>query len=254
MQPSPSPAVLFVPSAPLLMIDLDNTLIDRDAAFRGACAAFLAAHGLPAADLDALMEADASGYTPRAPLTRWLAERYGSRAPAEAVRALLDGGGADRAVLAPETREALVRAAAAGWRCVIVTNGETEQQEAKIRRTGLDALVHGWVISEAAGHKKPAPQIFHAAVAVAAAGGGADAAPETSGLADARPAEAWMVGDSAAADICGAHGLGIRSVWISPTAAAWPEPAFRPTHTAPDVASAITHVLGAGPDDGANAG
>lgn len=251
MQTSSSPAAPFVPSAPLLMIDLDNTLIDRDAAFRGACAAFLAARGLPAADLDALMEADASGYTPRAPLTRWLAERYGSRAPEEAVRALLDGGGADRAVLAPQTREALVRAAAAGWRCVIVTNGETEQQEAKIRRTGLDALVHGWVVSEAAGHKKPAPQIFHAAVAAAV--GGAGAVPEASGPAGARPADAWMIGDSAAADIGGAHGLGIRSVWISPSAATWPEPAFRPTHTAPDVASAITHVLGAGPDDGAAA-
>lgn len=232
------------------MIDLDNTLIDRDAAFREACAAFLAAHGLPAADLDALMEADASGYTPREPFTRWLAERYGSRAPAEAVRTLLDGGGADRTVLAPATREALLRAAAAGWRCVIVTNGETEQQEAKIRHTGLDALVHGWVISEAAGHKKPAPQIFHAAAAVAGAGSGAGAGAGGGGDAGARPVDAWMVGDSAAADIGGAHGLGIRSVWISPTAAAWPEPAFRPTHTAPDVASAITYVLAAGPVGG----
>ncbi|WP_330297693.1 HAD family hydrolase [Streptomyces sp. NBC_00503] len=232
---------------PLLMIDLDNTLIDRDAAFREACAAFLSAHGLPAADLDALMEADASGYTPREPLSRWLAERYGSRAPADGVRALLDGGGADRTVLAPATREALLRATAAGWRCVIVTNGETEQQEAKIRHTGLDALVHGWVISEAAGHKKPAPQIFHAAAAVAGADSGAGAG------AGAGPAEAWMVGDSAAADIGGAHGLGIRSVWVSPTAAAWPEPGFRPTHTAPDAASAITYVLAAGPVGGGTA-
>ncbi len=33
---------------PLLMIDLDNTLVDRDAAFRTAAAAFLAEQTLPA--------------------------------------------------------------------------------------------------------------------------------------------------------------------------------------------------------------
>ncbi|MFJ1569953.1 hypothetical protein ACIOG8_38105 [Streptomyces erythrochromogenes] len=40
-----------------------------------------------------------------------------------------------------------------------MTNGRTEQQGAEIRNCGLDALVHGWVISESAGHKKPAPEI-----------------------------------------------------------------------------------------------
>ncbi|WP_247223096.1 hypothetical protein [Streptomyces scabiei] len=49
---------------PLLLLDLDNTLIDRDAAFRAAVAAFLSAHGLPATDLSWVTAVDAGGYTP----------------------------------------------------------------------------------------------------------------------------------------------------------------------------------------------
>lgn len=36
---------------PLLMLDLDNTLVDRDAAFREAAAALLAEHALPESDI-----------------------------------------------------------------------------------------------------------------------------------------------------------------------------------------------------------
>ncbi|MFI8392420.1 HAD family hydrolase [Streptomyces sp. NPDC085540] len=216
--------------ATLLMLDLDNTLIDRDAAFRASCAAALAQHRLPAAEAEWLMEADASGYTPRETLALAITERYGTRMSEGAIATLLTVGGADRVRLPPATREALERAAAAGWRSVIVTNGRTEQQEAKIRNAGLDAVVHGWVISEAAGHKKPAPELFRAAAALV----GADL--ESS----------WMIGDSPAADIAGAHALSIRSVWVS-LGRPWREPDFRPTHTAPDAATAITHVLEAGP-------
>ncbi|WP_229852315.1 HAD family hydrolase [Streptomyces albospinus] len=65
----------------------------------------------------------------------------------------------------PRRCDALGKAQADGWTCVIVTNGRTVQQEAKIRDTGLDQLVQGWVISEDVGHKKPEPEIFQAAAA-----------------------------------------------------------------------------------------
>ncbi|MFF4449509.1 HAD family hydrolase [Streptomyces sp. NPDC001502] len=216
--------------ATLLMLDLDNTLIDRDAAFRSSCSAALAQHRLPAAEVEWLMAADASGYTPRETLARAMSERYGPRIPEKAVATLLADGGADRVTLPPATREALTRAAAVGWHSVIVTNGRTKQQETKIRNSGLDALVHGWVISESVGHKKPAPEIFRAAAALAGAG----------------LESAWMIGDSPAADIAGAHALSVRSVWVSPDRP-WRASGFGPTHTAPDVAAAITHVLEAGP-------
>ncbi|MFE7767255.1 HAD family hydrolase [Streptomyces sp. NPDC057438] len=212
---------------PLLLLDLDNTLIDRDAAFRAAVAAFLGAHGLPASDLPWVTAVDAGGHTPRHEVATALTDRYADAVPPAAVGALLDTGAADRVVLAPTTREALDGARNSGWTCVIVTNGRIAQQEAKIRRTGLDRLVRGWVVSEAVGHKKPEAEIFHAAAA-------------TAGLP---LSGAWVVGDTAHADIAGADALGLRSVWVA-HGRAWNEAAYRPTHIAAEVTSAIHHVTG----------
>lgn len=151
------------------MIDLDNTLVDRDAAFREAASVFLDENSLPVDDLAWLMSVDASGYTPRQDVARALSERYAAAVSGAAVRDFLDRGAADRVVLAAATRDALARAVGAGWTCVIVTNGRVAQQEAKIRHTGLDGIVHGWVVSEAVGCKKPAPEIFRAAAAAVGA-------------------------------------------------------------------------------------
>ncbi|TPQ23532.1 HAD family hydrolase [Streptomyces sporangiiformans] len=211
---------------PLLLLDLDNTLVDRDAAFRAAVVAFLAEYGLPDADVGWVMTVDAGGYTARHEVAAALTDRYGDVAPTAAIRALLDHGAADRVVLARSSREALGTAQAVGWTCVIVTNGRTAQQEAKIRHTGLDQLVQGWVISEAIGHKKPEPEIFRAAA-------------ETVG---ASLCGAWVIGDAPHADIAGANALGLRSVWVS-DGRRWTEDSCRPTHIADDVASAISHAI-----------
>lgn len=213
---------------PLLMLDLDNTLVDRDSAFREAASAFLTEHALPTADLPWLVGLDGGGYTPRHDVARAMEERYGGTVAASAVRALLDRGVAERAVLAEPTRAAVRRAVDSGLTCFIVTNGRVTQQELKIRRTGLDRLVHGWVVSEAVGHGKPAPEIFHAASE--AAGASLDGA--------------WVVGDAAHADIRGALAIGARSVWVS-RGQTWTEPAYRPTHVAPDATTAIGHVIDA---------
>lgn len=218
----------LLPIMPLLMLDLDNTLVDRDAAFRDAVAAFLTEHRLPATDLTWVMALDASGYTARHDVAAAMTERYGDTVPATAIRALLDHGAADRVVLTNASREAVAKAQVDGWPCVIVTNGRTAQQEAKIRHAGLDQLVQGWVISEKVGCKKPEPEIFHAA---------ADAVgvPLTG---------AWLIGDSPHADIAGANALGLRSVWVS-NGQSWTESSFRPTHVAEDVATAINYVISA---------
>ena len=222
---------------PLLMIDLDNTLVDRDSAFREASSAFLDENALPVDDLAWLLSVDASGYTPREDVARAMAERYGGAVSGAAVRDFLDRGAADRVVLAEATRVALGAAVDAGWTCVIVTNGRVVQQEAKIRGTGLDGIVHGWVVSEAVGCKKPAPEIFRAAAA--AVGTSLHGA--------------WVIGDSAHADIGGARGLGrVRSVWVS-GGRPWTDETFRPTHITDDAASALTHVVehgGGARDDG----
>jgi putative hydrolase of the HAD superfamily len=210
---------------PLLLVDLDNTLIDRDAAFRLAVAGFLREHGLPATDVDWVMAADAGGYASRALVAAAMIGRFGVAEPD--VRALLDHGAAGQVTLAAATADALRRIRAAGWTCVIVTNGRTAQQEAKIRNTGLDRLVDGWVVSEAVGCRKPDPAIFRAA------------APDLDG--------AWMIGDSPHADIAGACALGLTSVWVS-GGRPWTETVYRPTHTAADVVTALG--LLSQPDEG----
>ncbi len=211
---------------PLLMLDLDNTLVDRDAAFRAAVQAFLTEHGLPGTDLTWVMTVDAGGYTPRHDVAAAMADRYGALVPTCAIGALLDNGAADRVMLANSSREALSRAQAEGWTCVVVTNGRIAQQEAKIRNAGLDRLVQGWVISEGVGHKKPRPEIFHAAA-------------EAVGVSLSR---AWVIGDSPHADIAGAHALGLRSVWGS-AGQPWTQASYQPTHMADDVASAISYAV-----------
>lgn len=211
---------------PLLLLDLDNTLVDRNAAFQGAVADFLVEHGLPASDLAWVMATDASGYTARHDVAAAMTGRYRGLVPRTAIHALLDNGAADRVVLAETSRSALYRAQAGGWTCVIVTNGQTAQQEAKIRRSGLDQVVQGWVISEEVGFKEPAPEIFHAAANVASV----------------RLAGAWIIGDSPHADIAGAHTLGLRSVWVT-DGRPWTENDYQPTHVADDVASAINYVI-----------
>ncbi|WP_436523217.1 HAD family hydrolase [Actinoplanes sp. HUAS TT8] len=208
----------------LLLLDLDNTLVDRDGAFRAAGSAFLADHGLPAGDLDWLMAVDGSGYTPRDEVAAAIAGRYSGVVPAAEIRGFLDNGGADRVTLVPAVRLALAETRAV---TVIVTNGRVTQQTAKIRNSGLDELVDGWVISEAVGFKKPAAEIFHAAASVV-------------GRA---LSEAWVIGDSARADIGGAHALGLPSSWIS-LGRAWTESSYRPTHVESNVATAIRRAAG----------
>jgi HAD superfamily hydrolase (TIGR01549 family) len=96
-----------------------------------------------------------------------------------------------------ETVHALRRLRAAGWTLGIITNGP-QSQEDKIHRNGLPALVDGWAVSDLVGARKPAAAIF--ASAAARCGGTLDGA--------------WMVGDSAAADMAGGRAAGIRTIWL----------------------------------------
>lgn len=217
----------------LLAVDLDNTLIDRDAAFRSASTVFLAEHGMPPDDVEIVMDLDRSGHAPRQVVVAALAEHWDGAVLADAIAGFLRRGPAAYVAVEGPVRRALLAVRAAGVPCVIVTNGHTDQQEEKIRTAGLDGLVDGWVISEAVGSRKPDPGIFHAAAAAA-------------GLPALDRAGTWMIGDTGNADVQGAVDLGLRSVWVS-GGRPWAETSFWPTHIAVDVVEAIAHVLGERP-------
>jgi putative hydrolase of the HAD superfamily len=224
---------------PLLLVDLDNTLIDRAAAVDRWARKFAAVHGRVAdADADTnddadaddaawLVAADRDGLEPRERFAAMIAERFGLDGPDEgAILAELRGGLIRELVPDEAVTRALRDARAAGWVPFVVTNGTVAQQERKLRHTGLDREVAGWVVSEGVGLRKPDPAIFQ--VAAARAGQSLDGS--------------WMIGDSARADIEGARGAGLPSVWLH-RGRSWLLASFEPDHRADSFAAAVDIVL-----------
>jgi putative hydrolase of the HAD superfamily len=211
---------------PLLLLSLDDTLLDRAGAFRGWASDFLGHIGAPDYDLDWLLSVDADGMGSVWDVAEGLRDRYGLRMSAIDLVEEVRGAIMERMRLDPLTACALAIAEDAGWVPVVVTNGESRQQEEKLRKTGLDRYLADWVISEEAGVRKPNPRIF----AIAAE------------RARMRLGGAWLIGDSPEADIGGAAGVGVRSVWLH-RGRRWAEPRYAPTRTADGVIAAIAEVL-----------
>ncbi|MGV9265334.1 HAD family hydrolase [Kitasatospora sp. NPDC003701] len=214
-------------SGPLLLIDLDHTLVERDGGADAWTPGFCTAHGLP---LDAapvvftLFRADRSP----AGFAR-IAARYGLPQSGGSLWEEHVAREAARTHLIPGVPAALAALREAGWTIGVVTNGCTDIQRAKLARTGLLPAVDTVCVSQEAGVRKPAPEIFR----LAAARLGRTLTPD-----------AWMVGNNPATDVQGAHAAGIRSIWITPA----PPPRLpashpTPTHTAPDTPTATTLLL-----------
>ncbi|MFJ1707937.1 HAD family hydrolase [Kitasatospora sp. NPDC088346] len=216
---------------PLLLFDLDNTLLPRDAAYRAWAQDFLAEHRLPATDLHWLSTLDGSGYVPRSTVLGAAKRRYGLDHSLDFLLAHYRRG-INSHIACPDSHVKALRAArSAGWTLGIVSNGGTRPQLEKIRRTGLGALVDGWVISEEADCVKPDPLIFE----IAAQRCGVPPGPGWT-------SQTWMVGDHAPADIAGAEATGLRSVWLHHDRP-WSEPGYRPTLSARGLPEAVGMVL-----------
>jgi putative hydrolase of the HAD superfamily len=97
----------------------------------------------------------------------------------------------------PDAAPALTALRAAGIRTVVVSNWDASLHE-RLTETGLAVLVDGALASAEVGAAKPARAIFAAALE----------------LAGAKPAEAWHVGDTLAADVVGARDAGLTPVLI----------------------------------------
>ncbi|MFB7948589.1 HAD family hydrolase [Kitasatospora phosalacinea] len=219
---------------PLLLLDLDNTLLPRDAAFRAWAEGFLSENGLPAGDLDWLVMLDGGGYVPRSTVLGAAKRRYGFDRSVDSMLAHYRVG-INSHIQCPDSHAAALREAReAGWTLGIVSNGGTMPQLEKIRRTGLAALVDGWVISEEAHCLKPDPLIFE----IAARRCGFRPAGDWK-------AQTWMVGDYGPADIAGAAATGLRSAWLH-HGRPWAERAYRPTVSSPSLPEAVRVILAAG--------
>jgi putative hydrolase of the HAD superfamily len=211
---------------PLVFLALDDTLLDRSGAFTLWAKGFLDEIGAPADDLDWLISVDADGLTSRWDLADAIRDRYELRIPSIDLLEELHEGPLTHERLDPLVACALQIAGDAGWVPVVVTNGATEQQESRIRRTGLDKYVADFVISERAGVSKPNPRIFAmAAQRVRMRLGGA-----------------WVVGDSPEADIGGAAAMGLPSVWLH-RGRTWLDQRYAPTATVGNVIQGLSAVM-----------
>lgn len=221
----------------LALFDLDDTLCDyaaaRDLRLRTAfrTGAQAVGHDPAALDVDALVAASIATHPHGADHFAALLGAAGVDPHAGAVaREWYVANRFHGLALFPDALETLaaVRAAHPGRRLGLVTNGPSSVQRAKIDLLGVAAWVDFILVSEEVGVWKPEPAIFHAAL--------------RAGAATAQ--DAVMIGDSAENDILGAHGVGIRSVWISRGDAPWIGPGRAPDHVAPDLA-AVRALLGA---------
>jgi putative hydrolase of the HAD superfamily len=211
---------------PLVFLALDDTLLDRSGAFRLWGKGFLEEIGAPQEDLDWLLSVDADGLTSRWDLADSIRDRYQLRIPSIDILEELRQGPQAFEKLDPLVACALQIAGDAGWVPVVVTNGPAEQQESRIRRTGLDRYIADWVISGQAGVSKPNPRIFAlAAQRVRMRLGGA-----------------WVLGDSPEADIGGAAAMGLPSVWLH-RGREWVDNRFAPTRVVGNVIQGLSAIM-----------
>lgn len=80
----------------------------------------------------------------------------------------------------------------------LITNGFANVQQRKVAASGLSDYFDVILTAEAAGVKKPAPDIFHQALS----------------MANAQVENSVMIGDSYLADIQGAQGVGMQTIWF----------------------------------------
>lgn len=177
---------------------LDNTLNDREGAVEAWIAEFLAAHGRPASEAVWLRELDADGYRPRAEAFTQIRERYDLPETVDQLVASYRTRVIELSRLVPGALECLAGFRQAGWTIVILTNGSSGQQHAKLDRLDIRDHVDAVIVSDDLGIKKPDEQIFVAAadvVGMVAQG-------------------AWMVGDAMLHDIVGGTRCGMHTAWI----------------------------------------
>lgn len=183
---------------PLLLTDLDDTLISRKAAFLSWAESFASRYGLRDGAVSWLVDHDFDGRESRERFFERVAERWKlPTTPGQLADAYRGEFSGHFQPLAGETVDAMMGLRAAGWKVAVVTNGDRHQLR-KMEATGVIALVDAWCISEEAGVPKPDLAIFELAArrcGITLDGG-------------------WMIGDQPEADIRGGRGAGLRTVWL----------------------------------------
>jgi putative hydrolase of the HAD superfamily len=210
---------------PLVLFDLDNTLIDRQRAMARWAAEFTAARGLDgAAEQHIIATLRDRAY--RESFVR-LRQDLALSEPADQMWTSYVEGLAAKVSCRPEVLTGLDELRAAGWTVGILTNGSQEIQHAKVTAAGLNGRVDAVCVSEDIGARKPDLAAFRAAAERC--------------RHDLRQG-GWMVGDNPDTDIAGATAAGLSTTWIA-HGRPWPYEHAGPDRTADDVLTAIDILL-----------
>ncbi|MQS17869.1 HAD-IA family hydrolase [Streptomyces kaniharaensis] len=218
---------LTAPRGDLVMVDFDDTLIDRLSAVAAWVAGYCTEHGLDPVVEQRMLEA--MRIRADVNLVEGLCAELGLPESAGALWARYEPELAASVKPFPGVIEALTAVREAGHQVVVVTNGGGKIQRAKLTASGIADAVGAVCISEEVGARKPDRQIFEAA----AASVGRDLSQG-----------GWMIGDNADLDVAGGRKAGLRTVWIS-HGHPWPG-GVKPDHVAPTAAEAFAFVRGGG--------
>jgi putative hydrolase of the HAD superfamily len=176
-----------------LLLDLDNTLIDRDAAWLAWLEETLPAHAQTAENVDALRTLDRGGRGPKSAFFSRVSE-IAHVSPRVVRRRFFEE--LPRFVRLKPDADALLRSFRGVT--VLVTNGPSVLQRAKIAAAGLVDRLDHVLVSEEQGLRKPQAVIFEKALA----------------LAGCAAEDAMMIGDDPRTDIAGARAAGIAAVLV----------------------------------------
>jgi putative hydrolase of the HAD superfamily len=113
--------------------------------------------------------------------------------------------------------------ALAGLRLGVITNGDGDQQRAKLAALDLAALFEVVIVSGDAGCAKPDPRIFHLAA----------------GRLGLAPEQCLYVGDRRDSDALGARAAGMHAVWLNRRAASAPDDAVQEIATLAELAALL---------------
>jgi|SRR5665213_720710 len=210
---------------PVALFDLDNTLLDREAAFERWARSFCDAHGLPDDAGAWLVVADDDGLRPRDELFAGVRSRFAVDNPVEDLVHAYHREYPGAFEFPVDSRNALRRLRSAGWKVAVVTNGP-QSQERKLEVTRLGDEVDAVCVSALVDSWKPDPGIFEEAARRCGVG-----------------LEGWMVGDSGPADIRGGQGVGLRTIWFH-RGRTWDLGGPEPDAQVSDVPAAVRVILG----------
>jgi len=210
------------------LFDLDNTLVDRQDAYRRWAESFVAERGLETEAVRWLCAADDDGFARREDVFAGVRARWGL---AESVEHLLSNYRKSYpSFFAPDNQvsAALDRLRQAGWKIGVVTNGPASQHM-KLERAGLVGLVDACCVSDEVGSAKPDRGIFEEALL-------------RCGARSSSKDSVVMVGDTPAPDIGGGRAMGFRTIWIQ-RGRVWPLTEYAPDTSVGSVVQAVDQLL-----------